>query len=109
MKSKIVGREYEITRLDHCMEASSSQLIIVYGRRRVGKTFLINEYFDHSFAFKITGAYKKSKRFQLESFNEELIRKTGLESDVPSDWREAFRRLRQYLESLPQDRKQVVF
>ena len=67
MKSKIVGREYEITSLDHCMEASSSQLIIVYGRRWVGKTFLINEYFDHSFAFKITGAYiKNPKDFNLK-------------------------------------------
>jgi len=109
MKSRIVGRENEIAKLDRCMEASSSQLIIVYGRRRVGKTFLINEYYDNSFAFKITGAYKKTKRFQLESFNEELVRKTGLERDIPSDWREAFRRLREYLESLPIECKHIVF
>jgi len=39
----IVGRREEIARLDRCMEALSAQLIIVYGRRRVGKTYLINE------------------------------------------------------------------
>lgn len=43
----IVGRREEIVRLDRCMEALSAQLIIVYGRRRVGKTYLINEYYNH--------------------------------------------------------------
>ena len=109
MKNRIVGRHTEISRLDRCMDSSSAQLIVVYGRRRVGKTFLINEYFDNSFAFKITGAYKKSKRFQLESFHEELMRKSGKDCDIPADWREAFRQLREYLESLPSDHKQVIF
>ena len=109
MKENIIGRTNEIERIDRCMGESSAQLIIVYGRRRVGKTFLINEYFDNNFSFKITGAYKKSRRFQLEGFNEELIRKSGREWDMPADWREAFRQLREYLESLPADQKQIVF
>ena len=109
MKDRIVGRHKEISRLDRCMDSSSAQLIVVYGRRRVGKTFLINEYFDNSFAFKITGAYKKSKRLQLESFNEELMRKSGKDWDIPANWREAFRQLRVYFESLSSDHKQVVF
>ncbi|MBQ9327646.1 MAG: ATP-binding protein [Solobacterium sp.] len=109
MKEKIIGRVSEIERLDRCMDDSSAQLIIVYGRRRVGKTFLINEYFDNNFAFKITGAYQKSRRFQLEGFHEELMRKSGRDWDLPSDWRTAFRQLREYLESLPKDKKQVVF
>ena len=82
MKENIIGRTNEIERIDRCMGESSAQLIIVYGRRRVGKTFLINEYFDNNFSFKITGAYKKSRRFQLEGFNEELIRKSGREWDM---------------------------
>ena len=109
MRSKIIGRCDEISQLDQCMERDSSQLIIVYGRRRVGKTFLINEYFDNNFAFKITGAYKKTSRFQLEGFREELMRKTGKDYDVPSNWREAFRYLRDYIESLPPGEKKVVF
>ena len=91
------------------MQSDSAQLIIVYGRRRVGKTFLINEYFDNQFAFKITGAYKKSKKFQLEGFAGELVRQTGRDRLVPEDWREAFCMLRNYLESLPADKRQVVF
>ena len=109
MRSRIIGRSEEISRLDRCMEASSAQLVIVYGRRRVGKTFLINEYFDSEFTFKITGAYKKSTRFQLEGFAEELMRRSGKEWSVPSGWREAFRQLREYLESLPDQKKLVVF
>jgi hypothetical protein len=54
----IVGRRDEVARLDRCMESRSAQLIIVYGRRRVGKTYLINEYYNYKFAFKLTGAYK---------------------------------------------------
>ena len=45
----IIGREKEIKRLDRAMEENEAQLIIVYGRRRVGKTFLINEYFNGKF------------------------------------------------------------
>lgn len=45
---RIVGRREEIARLDRCMEEARAQLVIVYGRRRVGKTYLINEYYDNS-------------------------------------------------------------
>ena len=106
---KIIGRSEEKARLDRCMNEQSAQLIIVYGRRRVGKTFLINEYFNNEFAFKITGAYKKSMRFQLEGFAAELTRKSKKEREVPSNWREAFSQLRDYLESLPSQEKLVVF
>ena len=105
----IIGRSEEITRLDRCMEAISAQLIIIYGRRRVGKTYLINEYFNNEFAFKLTGAYKKTKAFQLESFADELKQKSRKTQPVPSDWRDAFRQLREYLETLPEKEKQVVF
>ena len=105
----IIGRREEITRLDRCMEAISAQLIIIYGRRRVGKTYLINEYFNNEFAFKLTGAYKKTKAFQLESFADELKQKSRKTQPVPSDWRDAFRQLREYLETLPEKEKQVVF
>ena len=105
----IVGRRDEVARLDRCMESRSAQLIIVYGRRRVGKTYLINEYYNYKFAFKLTGAYKRSKVFQLENFADEMRQKSGKTHPVPSNWREAFRQLREYLETLPEEEKQVVF
>ena len=98
---RIIGRKKEMERLETCMEADQAQLIIVYGRRRVGKTFLINEFFANTFAFKLTGTYGQPKRFQLESFAEELRNRTGKDTGVPENWRMAFRLLREYLETLP--------
>lgn len=57
----IIGRVEECNSLNECMQQNSAQLILVYGRRRVGKTYLINEYFDYQFAFKLTGAYNNQK------------------------------------------------
>lgn len=109
MKQNIVGREYECERLDDCMLSNQAQLIIIYGRRRIGKTFLINEYFDHHFAFKITGAYNQSRKVQLHSFAAELTRKTGIKWKDPENWIQAFEDLRAYLEKSEPMEKQVVF
>lgn len=108
-KQRIIGRIKECERLDECMNSDRAQLIIVYGRRRVGKTYLINEYFHRDFAFKITGMYGKGRGAQLENFASELKRKTRKKSDVLKNWHQAFEELRDYLELLPEDEKQVVF
>lgn len=105
----IIGRKEECERLDECMESNNSQLIIVYGRRRVGKTYLINEYFNYEFAYKLTGAYGVKKELQLRTFINELNRKVDTKYDVPKDWIDAFDRLRDYLDSLSTDKKHVIF
>ena len=106
---RIVGRKDEIARLNRCMAEARAQLVVVYGRRRVGKTYLVNEYFDHDFAFKLTGAYRQPKEFQLAGFADELANRTGLRQPAPANWRDAFRMLRTYLDSLPTGEKNVVF
>ena len=70
MDKIVIGRKEEYKRLDKCMREFTSQLVIVYGRRRVGKTFLINQYFNDTYAFKLTGAYSEPKEVQLEAFSE---------------------------------------
>ena len=109
MVGNIIGREREIKRLDKVMEETESQLVIVYGRRRVGKTFLINEYFDNRYDFKFTGSFNQSKREQLKNFILELNRYTRETHDIPKDWTEAFMLLRNYLETEHTGIKQVVF
>ena len=109
MNKKIIGRKQECERLDECMNANQAQLVIVYGRRRVGKTFLINEYFDNSFAFKVTSSYGQPKDVQLRIFDTSLSRQTGDEKQSSKDWLEAFNHLRNYLETLSKETKQVVF
>nr|MCR4833566.1 hypothetical protein [Butyrivibrio sp.] len=98
MKKKIIGRTREYLRLDKCMREDNSQLVLVYGRRRVGKTFLINQYFGNSFSFKLTGAYNKPKVDQLQAFINELNRKTHKKTPAPSNWTDAFELLREYIE-----------
>lgn len=105
----LIGRKAERERLEKCLQADQAQLIIVYGRRRVGKTFLINRYFDGRFDFKLTGAYAEPRETQLRYFSAELNRQTGEEKTAPKDWIEAFQQLREYLTSLPREEKHVVF
>ena len=109
MKKTLIGRQNEISRLDRCMRENTAQLVIVYGRRRVGKTFLINRYFNNRFAFKLTGAYNRPKDEQLESFTSELNRKTKTKHKKPENWRQAFEMLRDYIEGYPAGKKCVVF
>lgn len=72
------------------MNSNQAQLVIVYGRRRVGKTFLINEYFHNTFTLKLTGTYGKEKEVQLRNFASSLKRQTHKESVTPKDWLQAF-------------------
>ena len=58
-KNLFIGREYEIRQLEKYRDSKESEFIIVYGRRRVGKTFLVKEFFDDTYDFKVTGLYKK--------------------------------------------------
>ena len=49
--SILIGRKRECERLEKCMKAATAQLVVVYGRRRVGKTFLVNQYFKNKLEF----------------------------------------------------------
>ena len=105
----LIGREEECRVLERCYKSNEPELVILYGRRRVGKTFLVTEFFEDCFAFRITGVYKKSKAVQLNNFTEELNRKTNDEYETFENWSKAFGALQNYLNSLPKDKKQVVF
>ena len=109
MSTKIIGRKEEYRQLQKCMEARTSQLVIVYGRRRVGKTFLINKFFDGRFDFKVTGSYGQPKEIQLTNFTNELNLQSGQKNKLPKDWTEAFLLLRKHLSKLGKDEKHVIF
>ncbi len=107
--AEIIGREYEWDTLEERVSRDEAQLIVVYGRRRVGKTYFINEFFHHRFDFKFTGIYKQPAKVQLFGFSEELSRQSGEKHPVPQNWINAFSMLREYLEAKPEKEKQVVF
>ena len=58
--NKIIGRKQECSILKSCYESEKAELVAVYGRRRVGKTYLVKNYFKDEFAFYITGIYQGS-------------------------------------------------
>ena len=104
----IIGREYELELLQKYCESPKAELIAVYGRRRVGKTFLIKQYFGNQFDFYFTGSFETAKNIQLKLFKNELERYSGQKRNTPKDWFEAFEQLREYLSSLDKERI-VVF
>ena len=104
----MIGRVLEIEDLQRAYDSDQSEFVAVYGRRRVGKTYLINETFHDRYAFHTTGIESGTKREQLESFWEAL-RKQGLpKCRRPQSWIGAFSALEDLLESLPEGKK-VVF
>ena len=64
----MIGREHEIERLTESLKSNSSELIAVYGRRRVGKTYLIRNVFKKRISFEVTGLYGGKKENQLDIF-----------------------------------------
>ena len=107
---KIIGREQEIAELQRCMDSDRSEFVIVYGRRRVGKTFLVDSFFGGQYDFSYVGGHKLTKAKQLRNFAKALKKAAGMTSQPKfSDWDDAFDALEEYLETLPTDRKKVVF
>ena len=116
----MIGRKIEFEKLQSAMDKDRAQLIAVYGRRRVGKTFLINEFFEGKFIFKHTAvspvddATRKRKKnilkLQLQEFYYSM-RTYGLDSNehVPTSWQEAFYMLEQLLEKKDDGKRQVIF
>ncbi len=104
----IIGRsrEQEIIR-DYC-NSGKAELIAVYGRRRVGKTYLVRRMFDDKFAFSFTGMYEVTRAVSLEQFRVSLEQYSHRPVAKLKDWFAAFEALRHYLESLQQEQI-VVF
>ena len=97
---KIVGREREISILNSVYNSKKSEFIAMYGRRRVGKTFLIRSVFEKRFTFQITGLAKASLKQQLANFNLTLSNVDKNNDNEPAnDWLSAFSLLTKYLKS----------
>ncbi|WP_308271180.1 AAA family ATPase [Prevotella sp.] len=108
MKENIIGREQEIEKLENYISSRKSEFIAIYGRRRVGKTFLVKELFENRFAFRVTGKDNVITKEQLASFSFALNDQLGIEADV-TNWPEAFRLLQKALEKMPDGTKIIFF
>ncbi len=108
---KITGRKAELKILQKALDSDKAEMISVIGRRRVGKTFLIDTFFAERVVFSVTGIQNAPIKEQLTNFAFEMQRytKSAIPLKVPKDWMEAFILLINYLESLDLSEKKTVF
>ncbi len=109
---RLIGREYEIEKLNNMLIVGQPEFLAVYGRRRVGKTFLVRQYLKDNIVFDFTGTKAGKTEQQLKNFYDEYIKRTKTKGkkEPPSTWQEAFSWLADYLYKLPKKKqKHVVF
>lgn len=112
---EIIGRKKEIAELHRYYHSGRAEFVAVYGRRRVGKTFLIDEVFHDNMVFHHTGLspYDRQRKVtlkdQLQNFYFSLLRH-GMENIAqPKSWMEAFFLLERFLEINANGSRQIVF
>ena len=87
----VLGRDYEVKALQKCMKSDRSELVLVCGRRRVGKTYLIEQYFGKKYAFSFVGGHNAPPEIQLRNFKKALIQygKFTVAPEI-NNWYDAF-------------------
>ena len=114
--SAIIGRRNEVEELEKLYLSDRPEFVAIYGRRRVGKTFLIKQALKGRITFQHTGVSpvdqegeKNRMKTQLDSFYYSML-SHGLEGfKKPKSWLEAFFQLEQLLAKLDDGSRQVVF
>ncbi|MBK6948121.1 MAG: AAA family ATPase [Haliscomenobacter sp.] len=108
-----IGRENEINMLRDAFASQEAALVAVYGRRRVGKTYLVRTVFEKELVFEFTGANRTQLATQLDNFHASLLAafkvNIGFQPAVPENWSQAFRLLIHFLEEKGMEQKQVLF
>lgn len=111
--TRLVGRKEELRELQRLFESDRAEFLAIYGRRRVGKTFLISEFFSNQGAiyFELTGSSGASKAEQLANFHREYCALFERERplDPPKNWSEAFDRLAEICRRFSEARRVILF
>ena len=114
----MIGRTREIQRLKELYNSNEAELIAVYGRRRVGKTYLINETFKGKFTFRHAGLSpiemdgiqgESPVRKQLKHFYNSLLLHGMKKSRCPDNWLDAFLMLEMFLQKKDKGQRMIVF
>ena len=106
----VAGREEEILIMQSLLKKDNSEFLAMYGRRRIGKTYLIRQVFEKHMVFEASGIHEKAMSQQLEHFW--LVLVEGISGDkppIPKTWLQAFALLKNYIKSLGTRKKKVIF
>ena len=92
------------------LRSDQSELVTICGRRRVGKTYLVECFFNRTYDFSFVGGHKLTTKVQLRNFAKALKKYAKL-SEVPilESWYDAFDALEEYVETIDADRKKIIF
>jgi len=108
---KIIGRKKELSILKEAFKSPRAEFLAIYGRRRVGKTFLVKNFFDSQpclFVY-VSGMKNSPLKQQLKNFTKVLESVWFQGIAVPSNWLEAFETLTHLIENSDKKQKIVVF
>lgn len=106
---EIIGRNEEIGKLKKYYKSGKAEFIAIYGRRRVGKTFLVNTFFNNSFAFSATGIIGGKRSEELDAFYLSL-KEYGYDNSAPKSWTEAFSALKGLLsQKIVSGKRAIIF
>ena len=108
--NRLIARTAEIATLERKWNSGKAEFIIVYGRRRIGKTFLVNNVFAKRFTFTYVGARNQTNKQQLQNFARQL-KEFSKSAYTPAlnSWEEAFEALRLLIEKRPASERKVIF
>ncbi len=107
--SDIVGRDSEKELLSQLLQEKAPQLLALYGRRRVGKTYLIRNFFDQQMVFEISGIHNGTLQEQLQNFSRCLQKAFKTKENISRNWFEAFELLQAQLKPKSAKHKRVLF
>lgn len=105
----MIGRKKEQRTLELILKRKKAAFLAITGRRRVGKTYILDAFFKDHMCFRMTGIQDASIEEQLTNFSNSLFNQSKAVQLVPQDWQEAFFLLRAYLETLDKESKKVIF
>jgi len=114
--STIIGRSKEVDELKQLVQSQRAEFVAIYGRRRVGKTFLVDEALREDITFRHAGlspvdenGKKNNLKEQLLHFYHSLLLQGWKGRSRPKNWLEAFFMLEQHLQAIDTGERQVVF
>lgn len=104
----IIGREYESNLLKQYINSSNAEFIAMYGRRRVGKTYLIDQLLRKDFSFSFTGIIDGTKESQFSALKDTFDYYGIKPEKAPQNWMEAFTEIRKYLQGKKFGKKKCI-
>jgi len=107
--ANIIGRQEESQILKDAFDSTKAEFVAVFGRRRVGKTFLIKEFFNNKFTFYFSGVENTKNKMQLQNFNVAIQKYGKMYFPVADNWFRAFDQLANMLDNSKNKQRKVIF